>query len=48
MEFSAKWSTDSKRIEKAFCCIQALAKDVAKISQLILLHGKWNNEQIIS
>lgn len=48
MEFSAKWSTDEKQTEKAFCCIHATARDLAKIGQLILQKGKWNGKQILS
>lgn len=48
MEFPAKWSTDEKGIEKAFCCIHASARDFAKIGQLILQKGKWNGQQIIT
>lgn len=48
MEFPAKWSTDEKGIEKAFCCIHATPRDYAKIGQLLLQHGNWNGNQIIS
>lgn len=48
MEFPAKWSTDEKGMEKAFCCIHATALDFAKIGQLILNEGRWNDRQIIS
>ncbi|WP_051880013.1 serine hydrolase domain-containing protein [Epilithonimonas lactis] len=48
MEFPAKWSTDEKGLEKAFCCIHASPVDFAKIGQLILQDGNWNGRQIIS
>jgi CubicO group peptidase (beta-lactamase class C family) len=48
MEFPAKWSTDEKGLEKAFCCIHATSRDFAKIGQLILQGGNWNGKQIIS
>jgi len=48
MEFPAKWSTDEKGIEKAFCCIHANPRDFAKIGQLIMQNGKWNGKQIVS
>lgn len=48
MEFSAKWSTDEKGIEKAFCCIHATPRDFAKIGQLIMQKGNWNGKQLIS
>lgn len=48
MEHSAKWSTDDKGIEKAFCCIHATPKDFAKIGQLIMQEGNWEGQQLIS
>lgn len=48
MEFPAKWSTDEKGMEKAFCCIHATARDLAKIGQLVMQEGNWNGRQIIS
>lgn len=48
MEFPAKWTTDERGLEKAFCCIHATALDFAKIGQLILNEGRWNDRQIIS
>ena len=48
MEFPAKWSTDERGMEKAFCCIHASALDFAKIGQLILQGGRWNDRQIFS
>ena len=48
MEFPAKWSTDEKGLEKAFCCIHATPRDFAKIGQLILQDGQWNGKRIVS
>lgn len=48
MEYPAKWSTDEKGIEKAFCCIHASARDFAKIGQFIMQEGSWNGHQILS
>jgi CubicO group peptidase (beta-lactamase class C family) len=48
MEFPAKWSTDEKGIEKAFCCIHATPRDFAKVGQLIMQYGNWQGKQIIS
>lgn len=50
MEYDASWSTDMKNsgIEKTFCCINARARDFAKIGRLYLNKGKWNGKQIIS
>lgn len=50
MEFDASWSLDRKKngLEKTFCCINATAKDFAKIGRLYLNKGKWNDKQIVS
>ncbi|WP_312078548.1 serine hydrolase [Chryseobacterium sp.] len=48
MELPAKWSVDSKGVEKAFCCIHACTRDFAKLGEMILKKGKWKNKQIIS
>jgi len=48
MEYSAKWSTDDKGVEKAFCCIHATARDFARIGQLLMQNGIWNGKQILS
>lgn len=43
------WSTDHKNgMEKAFCCINATARDFARLGKLVLQNGKWNSTQIIS
>lgn len=50
MEFEASWSLDRKKegLEKTFCCINARARDYAKIGQLYLNQGNWNGKQIVS
>ncbi len=50
MEFDASWSLDRKKdgLEKTFCCVNARARDYAKIGRLYLNKGKWNGKQIIS
>ena len=50
MEFDASWSIDSKQHKtiKAFCCLNARARDFAKFGRLYLNNGKWNGNQIIS
>lgn len=50
MEFEASWSLDRKKdgLEKTFCCINARARDYAKIGRLLLNKGNWNGEQIVS
>ena len=50
MEYDASWSIDKKKngIEKTFCCINARARDFAKIGRLMLNGGSWNGKQIVS
>lgn len=50
MEYDATWSIDGKKskTEKAFCGINARARDIAKFGRLYLNNGNWNDKQIIS
>ena len=50
MEYDASWSLDKKDdgLEKTFCCINARARDFAKIGRLYLNKGNWNGKQIVS
>lgn len=50
MEYEASWSIDQKNdgIEKTFCCINARARDFAKIGRLYQNNGNWNGKQIVS
>lgn len=50
MEYDASWSIDNKEngIEKTFCCLNARARDFAKIGRLYLNKGNWNGKQIVS
>lgn len=50
MEYDASWSIDRKKngIEKTFCCVNARARDFAKIGRLYLNKGNWNGKQIVS
>lgn len=49
MEYDASWSLDKKNngLEKAFCCINARARDFAKFGRLYLNGGNWNGKQIV-
>lgn len=49
MEFDASWSIDRKEggIEKTFCCINAPARDFAKLGSLYLHKGNWNGQQLV-
>jgi len=47
-EYDASWSLDKKDgREKSFCCINARARDFAKLGRLYLHMGKWNDNQIV-
>ena len=47
-ESNALWSLDDQGNAKAFCCLNASAKDFAKLGRLYLKNGSWDGNQIIS
>ncbi|MDL2238592.1 beta-lactamase family protein [Bacteroidales bacterium OttesenSCG-928-K22] len=48
-EQDAQWSLDQKGgLEKSYCCFYSNARDLARVGQLILQHGRWEGKQIIS
>jgi len=48
-QHDALWSMDNpKGVEKAFCCFNTNVRDFARLGQLILNHGKWNEKQLVS
>lgn len=49
MEYDATWSIDSRSRQeaKAFCCLNACARDYAKFGRLFLNGGNWNGQQIV-
>ncbi|MBK8612280.1 MAG: serine hydrolase [Flavobacteriales bacterium] len=49
MEHPSSWSIDHKGdgIEKAFCCINAPARDFAKLGSLYLKKGLWRGQQLV-
>ncbi|MFP9115680.1 serine hydrolase domain-containing protein [Flavobacterium sp. RHBU_3] len=50
MEYDATWSLDREKdgLEKTFCCVNARARDFAKIGRLFLNKGDWNGKQVVS
>ncbi|HRH66345.1 MAG TPA: serine hydrolase [Bacteroidia bacterium] len=48
-EYDGSWSIDKKNngLEKAFCCINAKARDFAKFGRLYLNTGNWNGVQVV-
>ncbi len=49
MESDGSWSIDSEKNQtiKAFCCINAVARDFARFGRLYLKKGNWQGKQII-
>ncbi|WP_066835292.1 serine hydrolase domain-containing protein [Rufibacter ruber] len=49
MEYDASWSLDKKKdgLEKTFCCLNARARDFAKLGRLYLKQGNWNGRQVV-
>jgi CubicO group peptidase (beta-lactamase class C family) len=48
-EHPALWSIDrAQGIEKAYCCFNSTATDFARIGQMVLDSGQFNNRQIVS
>lgn len=45
-ESDAIWSTDKNGVEKSFCCINATARDFAKLGQMVLQNGNCDSVQL--
>lgn len=43
----AKWHTDEKGTELAYCCFNSNARDFARFGRLMLHKGNWNGKQIL-
>jgi CubicO group peptidase (beta-lactamase class C family) len=49
MQHSATWSTDREGgTAKAFCCLNARARDFARLGRLYLKDGVWNGDTLLS
>jgi CubicO group peptidase (beta-lactamase class C family) len=48
-QFDGSWSLDKEQegLEKTFCCLNAAARDFAKLGRLYLNKGMWQQKQII-
>ncbi|MBL7953142.1 MAG: serine hydrolase [Flavobacteriales bacterium] len=49
MEYPSSWSIDRKEggIEKTFCCINAPARDFAKLGSLYMHEGAWRGQRLM-
>ena len=49
MEYDASWSLDRKKegLEKTFCCLNARARDFAKLGKFVMQKGAWNGKQLL-
>jgi len=49
MESDATWNVDSRKNReiKAFCCLNATARDFARFGLLYLHRGHWNGKSIV-
>ena len=47
MEYPATWNDDKHGTVRAFCCINAAARDYAKFGRLFLKKGDWNGTQVV-
>jgi len=47
MEAAGSWNVDDKGNIKAFCCVNAIARDFAKLGKLYNQHGNWEGQQLI-
>lgn len=46
-EHTARWHTDAKGMELAYCCFNTNARDFARFGKLMLHQGNWNGTQIL-
>ena len=48
MESDALWAVETRNNwTRSFCCLNATARDYAKIARLYLNEGNWNGEQVV-
>lgn len=43
----ARWHTDDRGTELAYCCFNATARDFARLGKLMLHRGRWEGEMLI-
>jgi len=47
MDADALWHIDGQGMELAYCCVNTNVRNFAKLGQLLLQNGKWENKQLI-
>jgi CubicO group peptidase (beta-lactamase class C family) len=47
MEADASWSLDNSGQELAFCCLNAVLRDYARLGRLLAHDGDWNGRRIV-
>lgn len=47
MEHPATWNSDAQQTVRAFCCLNAAARDYAKFGRLYLRNGAWEGRQVV-
>lgn len=48
MEHTTTWNSDKRQTVRAFCCINAVARDYAKLGRLFLKKGAWQGKQLVT
>lgn len=48
MEHETTWNADKENTVRAFCCINAAARDYAKFGRLFLHEGNWQGKQLVA
>lgn len=46
-EYPMRWTEDGNGMPRAFCCMNATARDFARFGRLMLHMGNWNGEQLV-
>ena len=48
MNDDALWHTDEQGLELTYCCLNTNARNYAKLGQLMLNNGQWNERQLVA
>ena len=47
MNDDALWHLDNNGMELVFCCLNTNARNYARLGQLMLNRGRWNDQQLV-